>query len=174
MDLTPYLDTLRRELAASAAVGDAEFRSAAERLGHALDPAARIALMEALSHATAEITAALPNGGVSVRLEGRDLAFVVDQPPAAPADATAPEPAEPEPEGDLARVSLRLPESVKARAEEQATAAGMSLNTWLVSVVRSATRADHQAVRVDVDVTSIPTGRGGHRGRDSRRITGWI
>ena len=56
MDITPYVDGLRRDLTAAAEAGGEELRQAAERLAFALEPAARLALMEAISHAAAEIT----------------------------------------------------------------------------------------------------------------------
>lgn len=182
MDITPYVEGLRRDLSAAAEAGGEEVRAAADRLLLALDPAARLALMEAVSQAASEITSELPSGTVDVRLAGRELDFVVhvDAPLAPPAPPAAPAPpappgAEEEPdEGGLARVSLRLPEGVKARAEELAEQAGQSLNTWLVGVVRDATRP--QAVRVDVDLSSIPFfGRDPFADRrgGSRRMTGW-
>jgi hypothetical protein len=178
MDITPFVDGLRRDLMAAAEAGGDDIRQAAERLAYALDPSARLALMEALSQAAAEITAELPVGSVDVRLNGRELDFVVDVLPAAPpAPPTPPAPPAPEEaeEGGLARVTLRIPESVKARAEDKAAAAGQSLNTWLVNAVRAAAH-DH-AVSVDIDLSSIPfVGHdpfaGGKRGQ--RRMTGWI
>ena len=180
MDITPYVDTLRRDLVAAAEAGGDELKQAAERLAYALDPAARLALMEAISHAAAEITAELPQGSVDVRLAGRDLDFVVqvpvEQAPSAPAPPTPPAPPVPDEDGDLARITLRLPESVKARAEDRAAAAGQSLNTWLVNVIRAAT-TDH-AVTVDVDLSSMPfVGHdpfAGTRRPGSRRMTGWL
>jgi hypothetical protein len=178
MDITPYVESLRRDLLAAAEAAGPETRAAAERLTYALDPSARLALMEAISQAAAEITAEMPRGGVDVRLVGRELDFVVDTAPAptAPAAPTPPAPApgeDPE-DGTLARITLRLPESVKARAEENAARSGHSLNTWLVNVVRAAT--NEHAVHVDVDLSSIPffgnDGPGGTRG--NRRMTGWI
>ena len=109
----------------------------------ALDPAARLALMEAVSQAAAEITAELPTGGVDVRLNGRELDFVVHVAPTAARPAGAPAAARgrgARDEGGLARITLRIPESVKTRAEEKAARAGDSLNTWLVKVVRAATQ----------------------------------
>ena len=77
----------------------------------------------------------------------------------------------------MARITLRIPESVKARAEEKAAKAGQSLNTWLVNVVRAAT-SDH-AINVDIDLSSLafldnfdPFGGKGKPG--SRRMTGWL
>lgn len=178
MDLTPFLESLRRDLVAAAEAAGPETRQAAERLAFALDPSVRLALMEAISQAAAEITAEMPSGGVDVRLAGRDLDFVVQagapQPAASPA---APAPEDADEDGAVARITLRMPESVKARAEELAAAAGHSLNTWLVNVVRNATRDG--AVRVDVDLSSIPfpgTDPFGGRppGRAGRRLSGWI
>ena len=180
MDITPYVDTLRRDLMAAAEAGGDDLKQAAERLAYALDPSARLALMEAISHAAAEITAELPEGSVDVRLSGRDLDFVVQAPiPAAPVPPAPPAPPAapaPEEDGDLARVTLRIPESVKARAEDKAAAAGQSLNTWLVNVVRGATY-DH-AINVDIDLSSVPfvgyDPFAGARKPGSRRMTGWL
>lgn len=179
MDITPYVDSLRRDLMAAAEAAGPEAKAAAERLAFALDPAARLAMMEAVSQAAAEITAEMPAGGVDVRLNGRELDFVVDSGPAVTAEAARPAPTEEEPDddGNVARITLRIPESVKARAEEMAARSGGSLNTWLVNVVRAATR-DGGAINVDLDLSSIPflSGNdpfgGGKRG--NRRMTGWV
>ena len=180
MDITPYVDTLRRDLLAAAEAGSDELKQAAERLTYALDPSARLALMEAISHAAAEITAELPEGSVDVRLVGRELDFVVEVAPPAAMPAPPPPPAPPAPEeedGDLARITLRIPEAVKARAEEKAAAAGQSLNTWMVGVVRSATN-DH-AINVDIDLSSIPfvgydPFAANRKQGTNRRMSGWL
>ncbi|MDN4160851.1 toxin-antitoxin system HicB family antitoxin [Nocardioides abyssi] len=182
MDITPYVESLRRDLLAAAEPAGPEARQAAERLAFALDPAARLAMMEAVSQAAAEITAEMPAGGVDVRLSGRELDFVVDAvpvPPAAPAPPAPPAPPGPDGEGEpeddaVARITLRLPESVKARAEELAARSGQSLNTWLVGVVRGATREG--AISVDIDLSSIPfLGGGDPLGRrGNRRLNGWL
>ena len=177
MDITPYVEGLRRDLLAAAEAGGADAAAAAERLTFALDPAARLALMEAISQAAAEITAELPAGGVDVRLEGRELAFTVHTPtPMAPPTPPPPPAAvEETDEGGLARITLRIPESVKARAEEKAAQAGDSLNTWLVKVVRAATH-DH-AINVDIDLSSVPFLEGFDpfgKGKGNRRMTGWL
>jgi len=181
MDITPYIDSLRRDLVAAAEAAGPETRAAAERLTFALEPAARLALMEAVSQAAAEITAEMPSGGVDVRLAGRELDFVVHvaapTPPGPPAPPAPPPAEEAEDDGSIARVTLRLPESVKARAEELAARSGHSLNTWLVNLVRAATREN--AINVDIDLSGVPFlggdpfgGKG--PGRGNRRMTGWI
>ena len=81
-------------------------------------------------------------------------------------------------DGNLSRITLRIPEIVKTKAEERAAEAGQSLNTWLVNVVRAATREG--AINVDIDLSSLPFFGGGDpfeggRGRrGSKRMTGWL
>ncbi|AKU17858.1 hypothetical protein [Luteipulveratus mongoliensis] len=173
MDITPYVELLRRDLQNAAEVGEASGRATAERLLIALDPSARLALMEAISQAAAEITSEMPAGSVDVRLNGRELDFVVEAPAAVPAPPTPPLPPAPPtaPEdGDdtnLARVTLRLPEPVKKRAEELAAQAGQSLNTWLVSTVRAATSGEGPG--------SQPFSNDPFAGRrGNRRMSGWL
>ncbi len=181
MDITPYVDSLRRDLAAAAEAGGDEAKAAAERLALALDPAVRLALMDALSQAAAEITSELPAGSVDVRLRGREPEFVVDvptmplAPPAPPAPPLPPEPEEVDEDGTVARITLRIPESLKAKAEEMAAKSGHSLNTWLVNTIRNATR--DRAINVDIDLSSIPLFDELQRGpgrRGGRRMTGWV
>jgi HicB-like protein involved in pilus formation len=179
MDITPYVENLRSSLVSAADSAGEETRQAAERLGFALESSSRLAIMEAVSQAAAEITAEMPNGGVDVRLNGRDLDFLVHV--AAPTPPTPPPPPSPEDveDGNLARITLRIPESVKVKAEERAAEAGQSLNTWLVNVVRAATREG--AINVDIDLSSLPffgggdPFEGGGRGRrGGKRMTGWL
>lgn len=191
MDITPYVESLRHDLAAAAEAGGDEARAAAERLALALDPAVRLALMDALSQAAAEITNELPAGSVDVRLKGREPQFVVDVPTmpiAAPIPPAPPAPPRPEDADDatdvdeddsIARITLRIPESLKYKAEELAAKSGHSLNSWIVNVVRGATR--DRAVNVDIDLSSIqhsvdqamnaafPGRRSG-----SKKMTGWV
>lgn len=189
MDITPYVDRLRADLVSAAEATGPEARELAERLGFALDSSARLAMMEAISHAAAEITAEMSAGGVDVRLDGRDLEFVVDQslagpppPPAPPGPPPAPgtDAGDRDDDGNVARITLRVPESVKARAEEFAARSGHSLNTWLVNVVRAATRDDAAwAANVDLDLSSIRM-LGDQlndvfgKKRGERRMTGWV
>jgi hypothetical protein len=183
MDITPYVESLRHDLAAAAEAGGPEAKAAAKRHALAHDPAVRLALMDALSQAAAEITSELPVGSIDVRLRGREPEFVVDvptvpMPAAAPAPPAPPSPEEiEEAEGDdaVARITLRIPESVKYKAEELAAKGGHSLNSWIVNVVRNATR--ERAINVDIDLSSVPfldnagfpTGRKG-----PKRMTGWV
>lgn len=147
MDLTPYVDHLRRELAVAAEAGGDEARELAERLTAPLESATRLTMLNVLSAAMDEITRELAPGSVDLRLRGLDPDFVVTVPPAdaaEPAEPAAPvEPlrAQPPAEGDeggTARVNLRLPAHLKARAEEAASREGLSVNAWLVRAVSAA------------------------------------
>jgi predicted HicB family RNase H-like nuclease len=151
MELTPYLETLHRDLAAAAAVGG-------DVLGSAVESSGRLCLLEALSDAAAEITTKLESTSVEVRLRGREAQFVVAH-DGAPASA---EPAPPiDAEGDLARVTLRLPESLKEAVEAAAAAASISVNAWLVRAITTAVNGPPPA-----RPTRPP-------GRTGRRYTGY-
>src|SRR5262245_8166461 len=143
MDITGYVDRLRADLVAAAASGGDVMVDAAERLATTLDAAVRMALLEALSDAAAEISAELDGGAVEVRLRGRDPEFVVT-PPSAPSAASeaadASGSAVNEDDGVTVRITLRLPESLKQRVEEAAGRSRQSLNTWLVEAARAASR----------------------------------
>ncbi|MFD7860191.1 toxin-antitoxin system HicB family antitoxin [Streptomyces microflavus] len=151
MDLTPYVDSLRRELAVAAEAGGDEARALADRLTAPLESATRLTMLHVLSAAMDEVTRELAPGSVDVRLRGLDPDFVVTLPQAGdgvsaePAGLAGPaEPAEPSrgpadgDEGGTARVNLRLPAHLKARAEEAAAGEGLSVNAWLVRAVSAA------------------------------------
>ena len=179
MDITPYVDSLRRDLLAAAEAGGDEARQVAERLSYALDASARLAIMEAISQAAAEISTELPQGGVDVRLNGRELDFVVEVAPTAVVPRRPPPPPPPRRRGGGGgRPRPHHPphprvdqgpgrgEGRRRRAEPQHLAR---------LVIRAAT-SDH-AINVDIDLSSIPffghdPFKGGNRG--NRRMTGWL
>jgi hypothetical protein len=145
MQITSHVEELQRQLLTAAAAGGPEAQEIASRLTTALEAAARLTILETLSEAAGEITRELAPGSVDVRLRGRDVEFVV----ARPATQQAPEPAPTAPgeplaasedseEGATSRTTLRLPDSLKSRAEAAATAEGISLNAWFVRAVGAA------------------------------------
>jgi len=146
MNLTPYVENLRRELAVAAEAGGPEARALAERLTGPLASAARLALLEALSAAAGEITRDLAPGSVDVLLRGGDPAFVVTPPPASPREDVDGNETEVPPlsgplageDGGTARMTLRLPDHLKARVEEAAGQQGISVNAWLVRAISAA------------------------------------
>jgi hypothetical protein len=138
MDLTPYLEALRADLTAAAAPGGPDITRAAELLGNSIEASTRLALLEALSDAAAEITTRLHDATVEVRLRGREADLVVNHATeASPVAEPGPAPVA-DAGGDLARLTLRMPESLKTHVEQTAAAEGISVNAWLVRAVAAA------------------------------------
>ena len=151
MELRPFVEGLQADLEGIAAVGDDAVAEAARRLTAAVGASAGLRLLDALGEASLELTSQLPSGHVEVRVSGQDptLVYVAEEADEAPPAS-----------GDVelvARISLRLPEPLKAAVEAAAAREGVSVNTWLV---RSITRL----------VSS--TGGGGRRG-PGNRLTGY-
>jgi hypothetical protein len=167
MELSPYVETLQRELSAAAAVAGDDVRRAAERLMSSLDAAVRLVIIEALSTAAEQITAELAPGSVELRMRGRDPEFVVT-PAARPEPPPPPRPPPPPTfegeEGTTARISLRLPDGLKGRIEEAADSIGASVNSWLVHALQDA------VVQVDQDQPEAHQ----HPSRRGRRLSGWV
>lgn len=177
MDLTPYIESLREDLATTASAGDEHTRRAAAVLSAALEPAIRLAIMNALSDLSAEVTAALDDHIVEVRLAGRDVQVVVTHTGTRPSD---PQPEEqlPPTGGDsaenISRMTVRMFEQIKNQAEQAAAAQGVSLNTFVSQAVRGAL---HRGIR--------DKGWTGHHGEqqgepktkgsggESSRVHGW-
>jgi antitoxin component of RelBE/YafQ-DinJ toxin-antitoxin module len=165
MDLTAYVESLRADLLQVADAGGADVRAAADRLSMALEPSVRMTLVNVLADAAAEITHDLPAGSVEVRMRGRDPELVVDTAQPAPSQVVTEETDE---DGDVvARVTVRIPEALKTRAEATAAGMGQSLNSWIVQAIRAALR--ERAVHVDVDLSS----RTLLGGRTTSSIQGW-
>jgi len=182
MDLTPYISQLREDLTAAAAAGDEQTRRTAAVLGAALEPATRLAIMNALSDLAAEVTATLDDRVVEVRLDGRDVRVAVSSPPDAEPPAAGPRTETHMPRfgsgsapfgpgasfddagGDIRRMTVRLIDQVKAQAERAAAEQGVSLNAWISQAVASALRGEpwHD--------TRWP--RDDRRGRN--RVQGWV
>jgi hypothetical protein len=167
MELTVYVESIRRQLAAAAETGGEEAKAQAERLFVPLESAIRLALQDALAAAAEEITCELAPGSVELRLRGRDPEFVVNLPHPEPAPHETEPPASGfvVPEGDegaTARINLRLPEHLKARVDEAAASEGVSINTWLVRATSAALDRSTSGRRQD---RRSATG--------SQRYTGW-
>src|SRR5215472_7187685 len=89
MELSPYVEGLRCELAALTRFASEDVVSVAERLAEALDSSARLVLLEVLSAAAAEITSRLDDVVIDVRLSAGEPEFVVTAVPQAPAEQPA-------------------------------------------------------------------------------------
>src|SRR3954469_24103260 len=114
MQIDGYVQALREDLVRVAAVGDESTARSAELLAVALESAIGRRLLEALGEAALELNGQIDDGRIEVRCAGGDPDLVYARDEEAPA-------AEPADEAFTARITLRLPESLKARLEVHAT-----------------------------------------------------
>jgi hypothetical protein len=164
MELTDYLDSLRDDLLAAAALGDEDTQRAASLLTTTLEPAARLMLMSALADFAAEVSEQLHDTTVGVSLRGRELTVTVAENDAPTGDAAADWDITSAPtvdsadDGDLgqavrdagdelSRTTLRLVNHLKAQAERAATRQGVSLNTYIQRAVADSLRAAGRRTR---------------------------
>lgn len=163
MNLDPYLASVVADLDRATALADEQTREVVGRVAAAVEPALRLALVHALSDAAATITSELGDAAVVVRMEGRDPVLAVHRTEAAPPAPPAQGPPAPEPppdvdDGETARVTVRLPQSLKSQVDRLAAEAGVSLNTWIVQILRR---------------TTTPAPSGTSITHSARRVTGW-
>lgn len=158
MDLQPYVDAVRHELNLAAAAGGPEAQALADRLSAPLESAIRLALLDALSAGAEEITSELAPRSVEVRLRGRDPEFVVSAPLDESPTEKQFEVAFGDEDGGTWRITLRLPEGLRAAVEAATRRDGSSLNAWLVRAVATAIHSQ--------------AGRAG--GGSARQVTGWV
>lgn len=127
MQIEGYVQALREDLVRIAAVGDESTARAAELIAVALESSVGRRLQEALGEAALELSSQLDSGRIEVRVAGGDpeLVYIADdEAPSEQAD-----------EAFTARITLRLPESLKNRIETLAASHGLSVNTLIVQVL---------------------------------------
>jgi hypothetical protein len=149
MQTAQFIDALQADLRELAQLGGEELVQATQRLEGAVKQSATLRLIDALTQVALEVSSQLPNGHLDVRLAGQDPELVYveegEEPQAQAAD-----------DGLTARITLRLPESLKVALEKAADAERVSVNTWLVRALQRA----------------VSSG-GGRAVRSGRRITGY-
>jgi len=126
MQLDTHIEAIQQDLAVTGSLGDEAAADAARRVSEALATSLHLHLLDLLGEAALEVSGQLEAGRVEVRLAGREpeLVVVADQ-------AAAVEPAAIG-EEHTGRITLRLPESLKAGVEAAALREGVSTNAWLV------------------------------------------
>ena len=115
----------------SMAGGDPAVEAAARALREALGPASRQLALELVEQAAAEVDAQLPHHRVEVVLRGGEPTLEVR--------SGEPERGRPADEEYGARITLRLPPSLKSAVEEASRMAGESVNSYLVGVLSRST-----------------------------------
>jgi hypothetical protein len=129
MQLDSHIDAIQQDLASTASLGDEAAAEAARRLSEALGSTLHLRLLDLLGEAALEISGQLGSARVEIRLAGREPELVVvgEETSEAPPVATG--------EDYSGRISLRLPESLKAAVETAAAQEGISTNAWLVRTI---------------------------------------
>ena len=125
MDLSRHVEGIRRDLAGAAALGSEDVAEAGRRLADAIEASLQLRLIDVLTDVALTLNAQLDDAHVEVRMLGREPDLVVV--------AAQREVSEPAPGDDLsARITLRLPESLKSALESASDREGVSTNAWIV------------------------------------------
>jgi hypothetical protein len=130
MQIDGLIQALREDLRHVAALGDESTSRAADLLSVAIEASIGRRIQDVLAEAALELNDQLDAAHVEVRIAGRDLQLVLVR-----EDGTVPEPVD---EAFSARITLRLPDSLKQRVESAAAREGASVNTWLVQAMQRA------------------------------------
>jgi len=129
MQLDTHIQAIQADLAATAGLGDEATSEAARRLSEALASTLHLRILDLIGEAASEIGAQLDSGRVEVRLAGREpeLVVVLEEVPEGMQVPSGEEYA--------GRITLRLPETIKASIEAAAAQEGISTNAWLVKML---------------------------------------
>lgn len=129
MQLDSHIQAIQQELATTAALGDEATAEAARRMGEALAATLHLHLLDLLGEVALEIGGQIDSGRVEIRLAGRDpeLVVITDDVPESSQLGVG--------EESSGRITLRLPESLKAGIESAADREGISTNAWLVRTI---------------------------------------
>jgi hypothetical protein len=145
METAPFIEGVRSDLEGLASGDDAEI---VERIARAIEPSLQLRLFDAIGQAALELSEQVGSGHVDVRLSGRDVQLVLV--------AGSEPPAEPQPDDEgTARLTLRMPETLKVRVESVAAGLGMSTNAWLVMAVKRALDVGPPRKRVGTRITGF-------------------
>ena len=129
MQVQPVINAVQAALVGqgSLAGGDSAVEEALDHLVSALGPALRQAALDLAEQAAVEVRAQLPDRTVDLVLSDGDPSLRIAE------AAMAAEPASGE---DLdARITLRVPPSLKGLIEDAADTAGASVNSWVLDVL---------------------------------------
>ena len=138
MNLTIVLEGLQQDLQNLGELGDERSAQIAQRLTEALGSNLRLKLLDLFSQVAVELSSKLPSGHIEVRLAGQEPELVFVDAPGEAAGMTG--------EELSARISLRLPDSLKTAVEKAADREGVSTNAWLVRAIARA--AESRPVKV--------------------------
>jgi HicB family len=152
MQIDGYIQALREDLVRVASLGDETTSRAAELLSVAIEASLARRLQDVLAEAALELNAQLDAAHVEVRIAGRDPELVLVR-----EDGSIPEAVD---EAFSARITLRLPESLKQRIESAAARESASVNTWLVQALQRSVESKSHSHRSSSGSRNRLTGYG--------------
>lgn len=194
MKLEPFVSQLRQDLATATDSASPEVAEAAARLVRSLEPALRLVLLEAVGAALAELNGALAERAdalgalviADLRLRGRDPEVVLDvtglgAPEAeagrhvnADSAVDAGQPFEVDDDGNVTRVTLRLPEGLKSMIDSAAGVAGTSLNSYVARTLADALRGGLTGPQGPFGPPPPPPSGAPASRRSGSKVRGWV
>ncbi|MGB8861078.1 MAG: DUF1778 domain-containing protein [Ilumatobacteraceae bacterium] len=139
MQLQPVINSVQAALAGQGplAGGDVAVEEAIDHLVRAMGPAIRQAALELVEQAAYEVRAQLPDRIVDVVLTDGDPTLRISEQPTV-VDTSNNEELD-------ARITLRVPPSLKSLIEDAADTAGASVNGWVLDALSKRARKTPQA-----------------------------
>ena len=142
MQMAHHIHAIQEDLAAAASLAtDEPTVEAGRRLTQALGSSLHLRLLDVVSEAALALSGSVP-GRIEVRLAGRDpeLVYIEEEEPE-PAQAASAD------DAFSARITLRLPEGLKAQLEVAANLEGTSVNAWIVRALQRGLEPRTRSVR---------------------------
>jgi HicB family len=143
MEMAHHIHAIQEDLAAAASLAtDEPTVEAGRRLTQALGSSLHLRLLDVVSEAALALSGAVP-GRIEVRLAGRDpeLVYIEEEEQPEPAQAASAD------DAFSARITLRLPEGLKAQLEVAANLEGTSVNAWIVRALQRGLEPRTRSVR---------------------------
>jgi hypothetical protein len=143
MEMAHHIHAIQEDLAAAASLAtDEPTVEAGRRLTQALGSSLHLRLLDVVSEAALALSGAVP-GRIEVRLAGRDpeLVYIEEEEEPEPAQAASAD------DAFSARITLRLPEGLKAQLEVAANLEGTSVNAWIVRALQRGLEPRTRSVR---------------------------
>ena len=143
MQMAHHIHAIQEDLAAAASLAaDEATVDAGRRLTQALGSSLHLRLLDVVSEAALALSDSVP-GRIEVRLAGRDPELVYIEEEEAEPEATRAG----ADDSFSARITLRLPEGLKAQIEVAANLEGASVNTWIVRALQRGLEPRTRSVR---------------------------
>jgi hypothetical protein len=143
MEMAHHIHAIQEDLAAAAALAsDEPTVEAGRRLTQALGSSLHLRLLDVVSEAALALSGSVP-GRIEVRLAGRDpeLVYIEEEEEPARTQTASTD------DAFSARITLRLPEGLKAQLEVAANLEGTSVNAWIVRALQRGLEPRTRSVR---------------------------